>query len=327
MPELGDGEALLEVRYLGIDPTIRGWLDERGNYMAGVGDRRGGALERRRRRRRDQQTREYPLGRAFMQLTGWQEYCVVESNPFPPITMVPEDVELIDVLSVLGHIGLTAYLGVLEVAQAAGGRDVPACRRPRAASASIAGPDRQAAGRARDRHRGLAREVRVGRRRARLRRVHRLQARRRRGAARRSSRRRASTSSSTTSAANCSTPCCAASRCTAASCCAATSRRYNLDGAAAAAAQHALPHGQAGAHGGLQHPRPLGRLRRRGRSSSPRGSPTGKIKHKLDVLDGLERAPEALVRLFSRRPPRQARREGRAVSRTLSRSGLRLRVR
>ena len=36
MPELGEGEALLEVRYLGIDPTIRGWLDERGNYMAGV---------------------------------------------------------------------------------------------------------------------------------------------------------------------------------------------------------------------------------------------------------------------------------------------------
>ena len=35
-PTLGEGEALLEVRYLGIDPTIRGWLDERGNYMPGV---------------------------------------------------------------------------------------------------------------------------------------------------------------------------------------------------------------------------------------------------------------------------------------------------
>ncbi len=36
VPELGEGEALLEVRYLGIDPTIRGWINERGNYMAGV---------------------------------------------------------------------------------------------------------------------------------------------------------------------------------------------------------------------------------------------------------------------------------------------------
>src|SRR5690242_21918770 len=32
VPALGDGEALLEVRYLGTDPTIRGRLDERGNY-------------------------------------------------------------------------------------------------------------------------------------------------------------------------------------------------------------------------------------------------------------------------------------------------------
>ena len=36
VPELGEGEALFAVRYIGIDPTIRGWLDERGNYMAGV---------------------------------------------------------------------------------------------------------------------------------------------------------------------------------------------------------------------------------------------------------------------------------------------------
>jgi NADPH-dependent curcumin reductase CurA len=60
---------------------------------------------------------EYPLGRAFMHLTGWQQYCVVESNPFPPITMVSEGVELTDVLGVLGHIGITAYVGVLEVAK------------------------------------------------------------------------------------------------------------------------------------------------------------------------------------------------------------------
>ena len=41
----------------------------------------------------------------------------MQSNPFPPITMVPEDVKLTDVLGVLGHIGITAYIGVLEVAK------------------------------------------------------------------------------------------------------------------------------------------------------------------------------------------------------------------
>jgi len=115
--ELGAGEALLEVRYLGIDPTIRGWLDERGNYMAGVAigevvrsNGVGVVVE-------TNNPDEYPLGRAFMHLTGWQQYCVVESNPFPPITIVPEGVPLLDVLGVLGHVGVTAYVGVLEVAK------------------------------------------------------------------------------------------------------------------------------------------------------------------------------------------------------------------
>lgn len=117
VPVLGDGEALLEVRYLGIDPTIRGWLDERGNYMPGVvigepvrSNGVGVIVE-------TNNPQEYPLGRAFMHLTGWQQYCVVESNPFPPITMVSEGVKLTDVLGVLGHIGITAYIGVLEVAK------------------------------------------------------------------------------------------------------------------------------------------------------------------------------------------------------------------
>jgi NADPH-dependent curcumin reductase CurA len=117
VPELGDGEALLEVRYLGIDPTIRGWIDERGNYMAGVAigepvrsNGVGVVVE-------TNNPDEYPMGRAFMHLTGWQQYCVVQSNPFPPITMVPEAVDLIDVLGALGHVGVTAYIGVLEVAK------------------------------------------------------------------------------------------------------------------------------------------------------------------------------------------------------------------
>jgi NADPH-dependent curcumin reductase CurA len=117
VPALGEGEALLEVRYLGIDPTIRGWLDERGNYMPGVvigeavrSNGVGVIVE-------TNNPEEYPLGRAFMHLTGWQQYCVVQANPFPPITMVPEDVELTDVLGALGHIGITAYVGVLRVAK------------------------------------------------------------------------------------------------------------------------------------------------------------------------------------------------------------------
>jgi hypothetical protein len=114
---LQPGEALLQVRYLGIDPTIRGWLEERGNYMPGVAigevvrsNGVGVVVE-------TTNPDEYPLGRAFMALTGWQEYRVVTAGEFPPVTMIPEGTALVDVLHVLGHVGLTAYLGVTEVAR------------------------------------------------------------------------------------------------------------------------------------------------------------------------------------------------------------------
>jgi NADPH-dependent curcumin reductase CurA len=119
--DLGEGEALLETRYLGIDPTIRGWLDERGNYMAGVaiGEpvRCNGVavcVE-------TNNPEEYPLGRMFTHLTGWQQYSIVQANPFPPVTMLPEDADPLSVIGVLGHIGITAYIGVLEVARPAPG--------------------------------------------------------------------------------------------------------------------------------------------------------------------------------------------------------------
>jgi NADPH-dependent curcumin reductase CurA len=117
VPDLGEGEALFEVRYLGIDPTIRGWLDERGNYMAGVAlgepvrsNGIGVCVE-------TNNPQEYPLGKAFMHLTGWQQYCVVQSNPFPPITAIDDDIDPMLTFGVLGHVGFTAYLGVMEVAR------------------------------------------------------------------------------------------------------------------------------------------------------------------------------------------------------------------
>jgi NADPH-dependent curcumin reductase CurA len=117
VPDLADGEALFEVQYVAIDPTIRGWINERGNYMPGVeigepvrSNGVGVVVE-------TNNPDEYPLGAAYMHLTGWQQYCVVQSNPFPPITMVPPGVEPMDVLGVMGNTGITAYVGVLEVAK------------------------------------------------------------------------------------------------------------------------------------------------------------------------------------------------------------------
>jgi hypothetical protein len=117
LPELGPGEALLEVKYVGIDPTIRGWLDARGNYMPGVeigevirSNGVGVVIAT------DYDAR-YPLGRAIMAMVGWQQYRILAADEVLPVTILDEGVELLDTLNVLGHVGLTAYLGVTEVAQ------------------------------------------------------------------------------------------------------------------------------------------------------------------------------------------------------------------
>ena len=114
-PVVPAGGALLEVRYLGIDPTIRGWINEGGNYMPGVAigevvrsNGVGVVVE-------TDDAQKYPLGRAFMALTGWQRYRVVTADEFPPVTMIEPGTELLDVLNVLGHVGLTAYFGVVDV--------------------------------------------------------------------------------------------------------------------------------------------------------------------------------------------------------------------
>jgi len=117
VPDLGPGEALLEVKYVGIDPTIRGWLDERGNYLPGVAigepirSNGVGVVVA------TNDEERFPLGRAIMAMVGWQHYRVLAADEFLPVTIVDEQVELLDTLNVLGHNGLTAYLGVTEVAK------------------------------------------------------------------------------------------------------------------------------------------------------------------------------------------------------------------
>jgi NADPH-dependent curcumin reductase CurA len=117
VPPLGPGEALLEVRYVGIDPTIRGWLDERGNYLPGVAigevirSNGVGVVVA------TNDEARYPLGRSIMAMVGWQRYRVLAADEVLPITVLDEGVELLDTLNVLGHNGLTAYLGVTQVAR------------------------------------------------------------------------------------------------------------------------------------------------------------------------------------------------------------------
>ena len=174
VPELGEGEALLQVRYLGIDPTIRGWLDERGNYMAGVAigepvrsNGVGVCVE-------TNNPQEYPLGRRSCTSPAGSSTASCRPTRSRRSRWCPTTSTPMLTFGVLGHIGFTAYLGVLEVAKPQPGETF--CVSAAASSVgSIAGQIAKMQGARRHRYRGLAREVCVGGRRPRLRRVHRLQ--------------------------------------------------------------------------------------------------------------------------------------------------------
>ena len=117
VPEIGDGEALVRVTHIAIDPAIRGWLNEGGNYLPGVAigepvrSNGGGVVVA-------SKNQNLPVGSVAMALTGWQEYCVTSFGShdiFRNATVLPEGTDPLDVLPIY-QTGATAWVGVNLVA-------------------------------------------------------------------------------------------------------------------------------------------------------------------------------------------------------------------
>ena len=76
VPEPADGQALVKVRYLSIDPTIRTWMDDAPGYLPpiGIGEvvRSGGIGEVVATR-----TDALSVGDTVFGMLGWQEFAVV----------------------------------------------------------------------------------------------------------------------------------------------------------------------------------------------------------------------------------------------------------
>lgn len=117
VPELNPGQALVRTCYVSADPTSRVWMSDYRSYMppsplnevmrsVGVGQ----VVESRRE--------DLPEGTLVLGWPGWQEYCVTDEAglvplqfPFLPLPD-PLPAPLPAFLGVLGHTGLTAYLGI-----------------------------------------------------------------------------------------------------------------------------------------------------------------------------------------------------------------------
>jgi NADPH-dependent curcumin reductase CurA len=113
-PECGDGQALIKVAMLSIDPTIRTWMDDAPGYLPPIevgavvrGSGTGVVVESRSDR--------YRVGDVVYGMTGWQEWVLATDEVRFSVVPTGLGLDLATVMNVLGVTGLTAYFGLLEV--------------------------------------------------------------------------------------------------------------------------------------------------------------------------------------------------------------------
>jgi len=116
VPTPGANEALIRNTFLSLDPTNRGWMSERATYLPPIplgevmrGICVGTVVE--------SNNPALRVGTPVYGMFGWQDYAIVQ--PGDLVMPLPENpgIPLTAHLGLFGHIGLTAYFGMLDVAR------------------------------------------------------------------------------------------------------------------------------------------------------------------------------------------------------------------
>jgi NADPH-dependent curcumin reductase len=120
-PEPHDGQFLVQVGYISLDPAMRGWMNEGRSYVppVGIGEvMRAGALGRVTESRHP----DFAAGELVSGMFGVQRYALSDGRGVRPIdvALAPAPVHL----GVLGMTGLTAYFGLLDIGQPQAGQTV-----------------------------------------------------------------------------------------------------------------------------------------------------------------------------------------------------------
>jgi NADPH-dependent curcumin reductase len=114
VPAIADGQLLLKVLYLSLDPAMRGWMNEGKSYIApvGLGDvmRAGGIGEV-----IESKHPKFLAGDIVSGMTNVQTFCVTDGKGFTKVD--PRLAPLTTYLNVLGMPGMTAYWGLMDVGQ------------------------------------------------------------------------------------------------------------------------------------------------------------------------------------------------------------------
>ena len=113
--QLRDNEVLVRHLYLSLDPTNRIWANEKDSYMPAVkiGDvMRGGGIGIVEESRHE----KVKSGDFVQGVLGWQSYCVADGNTLAHLHRA-EGVPLTAYHGLFGPIGMTAYFGLMDIGQ------------------------------------------------------------------------------------------------------------------------------------------------------------------------------------------------------------------
>jgi hypothetical protein len=113
VPEPGEGEALARVRFLSIDPTIRTWMNDAPGYLPPIQIdeviRSGGIAEV-----VHSNSDRYAPGDLLFGMTGWQDYVIADESE-RAMQSLPAGVPPTVALGLFGITGMTAYFGMTDV--------------------------------------------------------------------------------------------------------------------------------------------------------------------------------------------------------------------
>lgn len=122
LPPVADGQFLVRNLYLSCDPAQRSWL-ARDTYVPkiAIGETmRAGAAGQVVASRHP----HFRNGDVVFGMFGWQDYAVSDGRGFVDVSKLPAGLPIPLCMGVLGLTGLTAYYGMLEVGAVRGGQNV-----------------------------------------------------------------------------------------------------------------------------------------------------------------------------------------------------------
>lgn len=123
VPEVGEGELLVRNLMLSLDPAMRGWMTDRPSYIAPVGlgeVMRGGCVGRVVASRHP----DHAEGELVLGTFGWQDYALTDDRGPLRVRKIPDGVAPELALGALGMTSLTAYFGLSEIGKPQEGETV-----------------------------------------------------------------------------------------------------------------------------------------------------------------------------------------------------------